>query len=285
MALTLCAILLFAAEAPSPPAASAQPAQASPLILAVHPYLPPFEIKNRFQPLAEYLSERLQHKVVVKVSSDYPEHITAVGMDLADIAFLGPAPYVHMVQKYGLKPLLARLENNGSPTLVGNIVVRKESPLKSLNELKGHRFAFVSRESTLGFLIPQQMLGKEKVSLEDLASYDFLNSHQNVALAVNMGDFDAGAVQHDVYLAKQDHLRSIAQSPPISEHLFVASTKLSPAMVEKARAALLAIGKDKHGSEILHSIKGEITNLAPVRDEDYDHLRSILGMPQTKLPQ
>lgn len=275
-------LLLFAGTALFPLLSSAEPKpKEPPFILAVHPYLPAFEIKRRYQPLAEYLSAKLQHPVVVKVSSDYDEHIRGVGTDLAAFSFIGPAPYVQMVKKYGTKPILARLETNGKPALIGNIVVRKGSKIKSLRELKGARFAFVSRESTMGFLIPQQMLLAEKVSLESLAGYDFLGSHQNVAMAVTLGDFDAGAVQHDVFLAMQDGLSSLAESPRISEHLFVASKKLAPAVIKKTRAALLSIKTDKKGMEILHSITAETTNLVPARDADYDSLRAILAAHET----
>jgi phosphonate transport system substrate-binding protein len=275
-------LLLFAGTALFPSPSSALPKQESPFILAVQPYLPAFELKKRYQPLAEYLSAALQHRVIVKVSSDYDEHIRDVGTDLATFSFIGPAPYVRMVKAHGKKPILARLETNGKPELRGNIVVRKESGIKSLRELKGARVAFVSRESTMGFLIPRQMLLAEQVSLEDLLGYDFLGSHQNVAMAVRLGDFDAGTVQQAVFLAMQDSLRSLAESPLISEHLFVASGKLAPAVIEKARAALLAVMQDKKGLEILHSITAETSNLVAACDEDYDSLRNILAVPETR---
>jgi len=278
-------LLLFAGMVLFPPCSLAGMKQEPPLILAVHPYLPAFELKKRYQPLAEYLSEKLQHRVVVKVSSDYEEHIREVGTDLAAFSLLGPAPYVQMVKNYGKKPILARLETNGKPVLTGNIVVRKRSKIKSLEELKGASFAFVSPESTMGFLIPRLMLWAEKVSLEDLAGHDFLGSHQNVAMAVKLGDFDAGAVQHNVFLAMQDCLSSLAESPRISEHLFVASGKLAPAVIEQARAALLAIRKDEKGLAILHAIAPETSNLVGAGDADYDSLRNLLAPHKTGPPK
>src|SRR3989344_9467952 len=78
-----------------------------PLILAVHPYLPVKEIVTRFTPLADYLGNEIGRPVSVRVGSDYQEHIVYVGKDEADIAFMGPAPYVTMLANYGKKPILA----------------------------------------------------------------------------------------------------------------------------------------------------------------------------------
>jgi phosphonate transport system substrate-binding protein len=81
-----------------------------PLVLQVHPYLPATEIIERFSPLAEHLSRSIGRPVVVRISIDYRQHIDLIGKDKVDIAFLGPASYVSMVDLYGKKPVLSRLE-------------------------------------------------------------------------------------------------------------------------------------------------------------------------------
>jgi phosphonate transport system substrate-binding protein len=80
-----------------------------PLTIGVHPFLPATTLIERFSPLAQYLSDRLQRSVRISVSSDYEEHIRATGEGRFDIAFLGPAPYVKVVEQYGPQRLLARM--------------------------------------------------------------------------------------------------------------------------------------------------------------------------------
>src|SRR3989344_2974191 len=126
-----------------------------PLILAVHPYLPVKEIITRFTPLADYLGKEIGRPVAVRVGRDYEEHIVHVGKDRADIAFMGPSSYLMVVAKYGKKPLLARLETDGNPLFRGYFIVRQDSPLKSLADLKGKRMAFGDRGSTMRHLVPQ----------------------------------------------------------------------------------------------------------------------------------
>jgi phosphonate transport system substrate-binding protein len=99
---------------------------AEPLKLGVHPYLPATELVERFTPLAEYLEEKTGRPVEVVISKDYAYHIGLIGKDELDIAYMGPASYVKLVEKYGQKPMLARLEVGGLPMFQGVIVSRRD---------------------------------------------------------------------------------------------------------------------------------------------------------------
>ena len=248
-----------------------------PLTLTVHPYLPVKEIMARFTPLADYLGKEIGRPVSVRVGRDYDEHIVHVGKDRADIAFMGPASYVTLVAKYGKKPILARLEIRGQPLFQGHFIVRQDSPLKTLADLKGKRFAFGDRDSTMSHLVPQYMLEKAGVPLDKLAYYKFLGSHNNVVLAVLSGDFDAGAVKDEVFdkFAPQG-LRSLASTPFFSEHLFVTRGTLSPNTIQAVRAAMVKLKDTPKGREILKGVNPNATALVPAADTDYDNLRQVL---------
>ena len=45
---------------------------------------------------------------------------------------MGPAPYIVIRKSYGAKPLLAKIEESGTPFFHGVIAVRLESPITSL---------------------------------------------------------------------------------------------------------------------------------------------------------
>ncbi|MGQ9685485.1 MAG: PhnD/SsuA/transferrin family substrate-binding protein, partial [Thiobacillaceae bacterium] len=125
-----------------PLGARSAPPHDGPLILAIHPYLPAPALQRRFGPLANHLGRALGREVSVRVGQDYDQHIAAIGRNKVDIAFLGPASYVMMVERYGRKPILARFQTGGDPHLYGVIAVRRDSPLQRLKDLKGRRFAF-----------------------------------------------------------------------------------------------------------------------------------------------
>jgi phosphonate transport system substrate-binding protein len=247
------------------------------MTLAVHPYLAASELIDRFSPLTEYLSEQLGLEVSLELSVDYTEHIDKIGKDQVEIAYLGPASYVRLVDLYGKKPILARLVTGGSPTIRGMIIVRGDAPFASLAELTGKKFAFGDPHSTMGHLVPRYLLLQEGIDLEDLGAHAFISNHHNVVLGVLMGDFDAGAVKEEIYHEfAPKGIRSLVATPPVAEHLFVASSWLPPSTIEALRQYLLSLEDTPRGQEILDSIQADVTGLTGAMDEDYDEMRHIL---------
>lgn len=271
----LIVVFIFATAA-----SAADSAVQKPLILAIHPYLPREEIVSRFTPIANYIAAAIGRPVEVRVGRNYAEHIDAVGTGIVDIAYMGPAPYVDLVAKYGNKPLLARQEVNGQSFLIGKIFVRQDSTIKSLKDLKSKRFAFGSSNSTMGHIVPQHMLENAGVTLDSLASHKFIVGHKNVALAVLAGDYDAGAVKDEVFQEfAPKGLRALAQSSSVADHLFVASARLPDALIESLRRSLLNLNDSPNGKEIMTAIHPHMTRLAPPKDSDYDSLRIIMRSP------
>ena len=248
------------------------------LVLAVHPYSTAQQILKKFNPLADYLTQRLHRPVTVQISKDYAAHLNEVGRNQVDIAYMGPASYVEMVAKYGAKPLLARLEINGKPTFRGALVKAANSPLNTLADLQGKRFAFGSTHSTMGHLVPRHMLLEVGVTVDKLAAHEFLDNHENVVLSVLSGEFDAGAVKEDVFKKYQPRgLALLTWTPEISEHLFVVRSDLPEATIEALRQALWTLAQEPGGGLILQTLQdSSLTGLVAVKDEDYANLRRIL---------
>ena len=248
-----------------------------PLLLGVHPFLPYEKIEEKFAPLAAYLSNELDRPVVVRVGGSYQDHIDSIGRDQLDIAYIGPAPYISMVKKYGPKPLIVCLETDGSPFFKGIIIVRNNHPATNLADLGEGKFAFVDRHSTMGYLIPRAMLEQENPPIITKQQYRFLKTHNNVALSVLTGDFEAGAVKEAVYQQfRSAGLRALAATPAIAEHLFVARSTLADSTVNQLRSAMLKLNQDQTKQNVLKSIKTSLTGFSLVKDDDYNSLRKIL---------
>jgi phosphonate transport system substrate-binding protein len=257
---------------------AADPAGGKPLILAVHPYLPTEEIVSRFTPLANYLGRAIGRPVEVRVGRDYAEHMEAIGSDSVDIAYIGPSLYVEMIERYGMKPLLVRQEVNNQPYLSGEIVVRQDSPIQTLADLKGKSVIFGDPNSTMSFIVPKRMLELAGVPLQSLGSYQHVEGHKNVALAVLAGDFDAGAVKDEVFAEySKKGLRSLAHSPMVADHLFLTSNKLPTVLVDRLRSLMLNLNESPQGKSIMKAIHPQMTRLVPASDGDYDSLRRYMG--------
>lgn len=247
------------------------------LKLGIHPYQSAINLVEKFSPFANYLAQVLNQPVKIVISHDYQHHIDQVGANTYDIAYMGPASYVKLVEKFGPPPLLARLEVNHKPVFQGKIFTRADSDISELEDLKGKRFAFGSKSSTMSYLVPRYVLEQAGVNLESLGTYEFLGNHKNVMLSVLMGKFDAGAVKEAVYNEYQDRgIKLLTNTPALSEHLFVASSDINTDLENKIKTALLTMHENPEGKSALQQIKSSITQLVAVKDSDYDTLRNII---------
>ena len=250
-----------------------------PLILGIHPYKTPSKLIKAFTPLAEHISKVINKPVEIRISKDYQTHIENIGNKKINIGYLGPASYIKLTQQYGKKPILARLEINGKPTFQGKIIIRKDSPLQTLADLKYKRFAFGDPNSTMSHLVPRSMLMESGIKVATELKHKFLGSHDNVALGVLTGDYDAGAVKEAVYYKYQKRgLRELATTPALSEHLFVTCGKIPPGIHNKIATSLLNLNDSESGRKVLRSIKPGMTAMRSAKDSDYDNLRHILDI-------
>lgn len=254
-----------------------------PLVLGVHPYKSVEKIQEAHTPLINYLSQKLATPVNLNISKDYQTHIDMIGQDKLDIAYMGPASYVAMVNKYGKKRIIARQVVNNKPTFRGNIIARADSGITKLTDLKGRRFAFGDPNSTMSHLVPRYMLIQNGITKDNLAEMNFLGSHDNVALSVLAGDYDAGAVKEAIYYKyRSKGLVSLAATPELSEHLFVASNQLPDKTFNKIQGLFLNMHTSDSGKLAIQSIKSTITSMDKAEDEDYQNLRKILSFLKEK---
>lgn len=251
--------------------------EAAPLRLGVHPYLPVLFVQQHFAPLANYLSHALEREVVLSVSDDYRSHIMRIASGDLDVAYLGPASYVKLVDEFGPFPLIASQAVLGEPSFNGVIVSKRGSGISRIEDLRGKRFAFGNPSSTMSHLLPRYVLLKNGIGVDDLGGYEFVGDHQAVAVAVLRGHFDAGAIKQEVYARyRRRGLDLIALTPSISEHLFVARKGLPEDVLEELRQIFLGLDDSEMGREVLRAIKPSVTAMVPVVDSDYDRLREII---------
>lgn len=247
------------------------------LVIGVTPYLTATELFKRFSPLTDYLGRKTGMDFSVKITDDYQDCIDRLGNGSLDIAYLGSAGYVKMVDLHGKRPILARLETDGKPFFKSIIFVREDSPLQTLADLAGKQFAFGDQESTSSHIVPHHMLIEAGVGIDRLAGHQHMDNHNNVALGVLMGDYDAGGVKEEIFKKYEKRgLRSLAISSPIPEYLFVASSHLPSKSVEALSKALYDLKNDKGGETIMKDIKKGMTAFVSANDGDYDGLRVMV---------
>jgi len=248
-----------------------------PLVLSIYPYFASTEIYKRFSPLADHLSKELGRPITIHVANTYDAHVNEVVKGTVDIAFMGPVSYVKLTKRSGRVPILAAFETQEGRTYRGVIFVNKNSPIRTLAQVRGKTFAFGDVNSTMSHLVPRFMLMKAGIGVKDLSRYEFLTNHENTALGVLSGNFDAGALKKDVYnqYASQG-LRVLATSEPMPDHVFIARPGLPNETVRRISAILCSLNRSEEGRRILISIQNNLTSLVPAQNADYDPLRKVM---------
>lgn len=279
----LCTLLLMSAslmltgcDAPDrsvavPPSSTATAG----LSLIVHPYDTPSRLVERFQPLCDFLSARLEMPVRLDIARSYVDQMRRITSGQADLSYIGPTPFLRAQNAYlrdteaKLIPLAAEVMG-GKPAYHSVIVARADADINALADLHGKLMAFGASHSYSSHYVPQVMLLKAGVNLSDLKDYAFLNRHERVALAVLHGDFDAGGLRAEMvteYLHRKPGLKIIATSPPLSPHLIVARAGLPAAQQALIQRSLLAFSDSRHqlGGRPVHYRAPDPIDLATVQ--------------------
>ena len=160
------------------------------------------EMVRQFQGVADHVGKAVGLPTTIFVSQSYNALIEAMEAGKIDVAYLGGSTYVAAYNKgLDVVPMaVARLQ--GRTYYKSCIITRPDSGIKTLQDLKGKSFAFVTPTSTSGGVGPRFYLNKNGINPEDFfKSLIYAGKHDSVFLAVKNKKVDAGAVG-DLYFSR-----------------------------------------------------------------------------------
>lgn len=216
------------------------------------PRLDPYEDARIYAPFLEYLGRATGRRFELRFTKRGESIVENLGNGVVDVALVGAVSFVRARDRYGARSVVRGVTSGGKDTYRAAIVVRPDSPVQDLGDLKGRSFAFGAESSTQGHLLPETMLLTAGVRDSDLHVWEFTGSHQACAEAVSSGRFDAGGMQDTLArdLATSGLLRIVAYSPPCPTSGVAVRAGLPSATVEALRDALVAFrprGRDRSG--------------------------------------
>ncbi|OGU17955.1 MAG: phosphonate ABC transporter substrate-binding protein [Geobacteraceae bacterium GWC2_53_11] len=255
-----------------------------PLIrFGVIPRYNPLVMYKRYQPIMDYLTENTPYRFELKISKDYPEAVRFLQQGVTQVSSLGDVTFAEASTQYAAIPILKPRNRDGVPFYRSAIIVRVDSPLKNIKELRGKTMAFGSPHSTSGNLIPRYLLWDSGVGLRDLKSFTNLQHHDAVAKAILKGQYDAGAVKDVVAEKYKSHgLRILAWSAPIPAVPLVVRKDAPPDVVKTLTAALLKLDRTNPAHQkMMQTWDDEFRNgFAPASKDDYQGIfRMIRDIP------
>jgi phosphonate transport system substrate-binding protein len=166
-----------------------------------------FKQMERYEPLAGYLSKKINltiHLTILPRYGNIIDNFVSTGMDGA---FFGSFTYVLAHEKLGVEVIARPVNLNGTSTYYGLIFVRRDSGIKSISQMKGKRFAFVDMSTTAGYLLPLAYFKENGKNYRTfLKESYFAGTHEDAILDVLNKKADIGAAKNTVFekLAKED---------------------------------------------------------------------------------
>src|SRR5215468_2860645 len=152
--LTIAALLVLMAGCTSTKNGAAR------LRLSMIPTTDPGKIVRDSRPFVDYLAKETGAKVELTVPTNYAAVEEAVANDRVDIAYFGGFTYVQASARAGAIPLVQRDRDQAFHSV---FITQPDSAIRSLDDLKGHSFAFGDVNSTSGHLMPAYFMRRHGV--------------------------------------------------------------------------------------------------------------------------
>lgn len=255
----------------------------NPIIMSFVPSGDTQEIIASGDELAEMIAAETGYTIEANVGTDFAAVREAMGAEQAHIGWLNTFNYVLAAEKYNVDVALVT-SRFGSTTYTGQINVRADSGIESLDDLEGKVMCWVDPNSTSGYIIPRIMLQANGIDPdEDFAQTIEAGSHNNVIIQVYNGDCDAGATYADARSSVEEEF------PDVEEQVAVLATTtdipndnvsfIEEFPEEKRKEivnALLEIAASERGQEILGELYS-IEGLQEADDSFYDAFRADLS--------
>ncbi len=245
------------------------------LLIGLIPEQNIFKQIERYKPLAGYLSEKTGITVRLTILSRYGDIIDRFVQRGLDGAFFGDLTGALAIEKLYIEPVVRPVNLDGSTYSYGYIIVRKDSGIKTVDDMKGKVLAFVDRATVTGYLFPISYFRSHGVkNLKDFFSeFYFTGSHDSSVYAVLDGRADIGCVKNTIYnnLVSRDptiksELRIIAKSPLMPESTLCLRKDLPADIKKMIKEVLLTMDRNDEGRRILAKLQARRFIEASVED-------------------
>ena len=292
----LIIILLLLTGCASPPESTAplvnlsdlQPLPASsagevvPLRVAVAAVISPKGTAESYQPLLDYLSDKLDRPVELVQRRTYAEVNDLIESGFVDVAFVCTSAYVDGREKFGME-LLAAPQVNGEAVYYSLLIVPKDSAAQSMADLRDKVFAFTDPMSNTGKLYPTYLVQQLGSAPDQFFARTFFTySHDDAIRAVADGLADGAAVDSLVYdfaVARDpslaERVRIIHRSPPFGIPPVVVGPGIRPQLKAELQSVLLNMDDDAEGRKGLEAIGAE--RFVLIDDSAYASVRDLVS--------
>ena len=232
-----------------------------------------------YEGISRYIGEQTGLPIRFAVGGS-PEEL---GHGQVDVGFVCGLPYSLMARRDDAPvealaaPVLHPERYGGEPRYFSDVVVRRDSPFASFEDLRGCVWGYNERTSHSGWNLVCSSLYRRGLGLDYFSHMRKTGSHLSSLRMLERGEIDATAIDSHVLdvarLRQADldaRLRVIEVLGPSSIPPVVVSKTLDSSLKRAIQVALLGMHTDRQAAQVLQ--KGLIARFVAVGDEHYEHI-------------
>lgn len=223
---------------------------ASSYSFAVVPQYNVVQLHTEWQPVLTRISRETGITLELVLQSSIPKFERTLLKGEPDFAYANPYHAVMAKNAQGYLPLL-----RDSKPLSGILLVRKDSPYKSLQDLAGTDLGFPAPNAFGASLYMRALLAEKKIKFQP----QILATHGNVFRSILNGSVAAGGAVNNTYNDEipeiREQLRILFQTPASASHPVIAHPRVPDAVRQAVKTAFLSMQKDPAGLALLKDIR------------------------------
>ena len=216
----------------------------STLVFTYTPVEDPAVYKDAFADFQQHLTDITGKKVVYYTVHSNAAEVEAIRSGRLHIAGFSTGPTGYAVNLGGFVPLAVKGTAEGFQGYNLITIVRKDSSIQSMADLKGKLVAHTSASSNSGNLAPRALFPNEGITPDKDYTVKYSGKHDQSIMGVLSGDYQAAPVASDVFnrmasagRISADDFRIIYTSPRFPTSSFGYAHDLSPELVTKIKEA------------------------------------------------
>ncbi len=216
--------------------------------------VPQLAVSNMYEawtPVLDRVGKQLNLCFDLKVLPGVPSFEQDLYLGKPDFAFMSPHHLLQSRISQGYIPIIA----DGKNQLSGIIVVRKDSGIKSIQDLNGKRMAFPSPNAMAASLLIRANLERSNIKIIP----EYVKTHGNVYRSVAIGDYIAGGGINNSFKREteqlQNQLHILYETQKISPHPIAVHPRVPEKIRREVAISILELGKDPSMAEQLDRIQ------------------------------
>ena len=248
-------------------------------------YLSPGIPRAFFEAVVEHLRRTLEQRASLSVEPWVSGPVRGArdpfSKGEADVGFMCAPSFFWMrelnrppVELLGAAPVFGDERAAGRPVYFSEVLVRRDSPVRSFLDLRGCSWAYNDPCSLSGFFNMLKKLADMGEDREFFGRVCCSDSHSNSMDLISRGEMDAAAIDSNVLSIELqsspelgERLRVIESWGPFPIQPVVIRSGLHPELKDRLRSELLALDVNPHGSPALAGFGLE--RFAPVTYQHY----------------